>query len=659
MSGSLNPLPRFENIRFLPILHYHLEFADSVRQAVERWQVEAIAVELPSTLEERVLRAVQRLPELSVLFYEDSRGEPVYLSVEPADGLIEAVRSGLERQLPVYFVDLDVDEYPLYHEAMPDPYAVYRLGLSTYWRAYHLVVPEPRRSEEDLLRERNMAWHLQQIAPRHRSVLFVCGMAHVAGVLEQLGIPQARPLGRVRRPRVQIFNVHPESAREVMGEMPFLSAVYERRRRGFPTLETSLRQVLTEVERDGLRLISSGLATEGQQRAERWQIYDALAIECSQDPTDAFSPLDRQRVQLGLVQAAREAYERHTGEELKPFALRTWLKFCRNYALVEGHLLPDLYQLVIGARGVADDNLAYEVWDLGSFWPWQQERASFPTARIRADEMWVGTRKFRLRRKFPRRRVRLQRVPVKRRRSEGQAGEWIREFEGGWGICSYPPEDLVIEGFGNFLKQKAKRMLSEENTRVEKFTTSLLDGIDLRETIRHWYEKELYVQEMRRIAGQVGSVVVIFDEDLGHEKYPWRMTWLGEHDQESDMAFYATPMERQIIGPGIARCEYGGFLLSYPPLRMQDIWQDPFFDVAETKPERLLLAGLDYSEEKHVVYVGPWPPRSWFQSVAARMGRQIVYVPLGSLSPVTLKKIRVFHVLSGHDKRAIAKEYIW
>jgi hypothetical protein len=255
--------------------------------------------------------------------------------------------------------------------------------------------------------------------------------------------------------------------------------------------------------------------------------------------------------------------------------------------------------------------------------------------------------------------VRLQRVPLKKRKGEERPGEWIREFEGGWGICSYPPEDLVIEGFGNFLKQKAKRMLSEENTRVEKFTTSLLDGIDLRETIRHWYEGELYVQEMRRVQGQVGSVVVIFDEDRRNERYPWKMTWLGEHDQESDMAFYATPMERQIIGPGIARCEYGGLMLTYPPLRLLDVWADQFYDYAETKAERLLLAGLDYSEEKHVVYVAHQPPRSWFQTVAARMGRQIVYVPLGSLSPGTLKKMRVFHVLSGPDKRARAKEYIW
>lgn len=166
---------------------------------------------------------------------------------------------------------------------------------------------------------------------------------------------------------------------------------------------------------------------------------------------------------------------------------------------------------MVGARGVGDDNLAYEVWDLGFEWPWQREVAEFPTARMTAEEIWIGARRIRFRRKFPHRRLRLRSVPVRKRKGERKPGEWLREFEGGWGMCSYPPEDLVIEGFGNFLQAKAKKMLSEDQCRVEPFTTSLLDGIDLRETIRNWHEGELYAREMRRIQGQVGAVVVIFD----------------------------------------------------------------------------------------------------------------------------------------------------
>src|SRR5208282_2412582 len=100
-------------------------------------------------------------------------------------------------------------------------------------------------------------------------------------------------------------------------------------------------------------------------------------------------------------------------------------------------------------------------------------------------------------------------------------------------------------------------------------------------------------------------------------------------------------------GPGISRCEDGGFLLSYPPRRMLDVWSDPLFEPARSKAERLLLAGLDYSVEQQVLYVAAHPPRSWFRGWAERLGRKLVYLPVGQLSPGTLKKIRTFHVLDG------------
>jgi hypothetical protein len=39
--------------------------------------------------------------------------------------------------------------------------------------------------------------------------------------------------------------------------------------------------------------------------------------------------------------------------------------------------------------------------------------------------------------------------------------------------------------------------------------------------------------------------------------------------------------------------------------------------------------------------------------------RTVIYIPIGQLSPVSLKKIRVVHVLDGYDKRAGAKDYLW
>jgi hypothetical protein len=125
------------------------------------------------------------------------------------------------------------------------------------------------------------------------------------------------------------------------------------------------------------------------------------------------------------------------------------------------------------------------------------------------------------------------------------------------------------------------------------------------------------------------------------------------------MAFYSTLPFDHLVGPGIGRAEYGGFLMSLPARRMYDVWQDADYEFAESKSERLLLAALDYSIHHHVVYVAAKPPRSIFRSFASRVGRTVIYIPIGQLSPVSLKKIRVVHVLDGYEKREIAKDYLW
>ena len=156
----------------------------------------------------------------------------------------------------------------------------------------------------------------------------------------------------------------------------------------------------------------------------------------------------------------------------------------------------------------------------------------------------------------------------------------------------------------------------------------------------------------------MGAVVVIFDEDLD-SRYNYMTTWLGEHQNESDMAFYATQPFEHLVGPGIGRAEYGGFLMTLPAGRMFDVWADPDYDFAETKSERLLMAALDYTLDRHVVYVAAKPPRTVFRSIAAQLGRKLIYLPIGQLNPTKLKKVRVVHVLDGHERRPEAKDYLW
>lgn len=654
-------LETFGPIHALPILHYRLEFAHLVRQAVQQLRPDCIAIELPATLEERFLQAIGRLPQVSVLSYEagppSSRGKPpseartIYLLVEPADPLAEAARCALEDAIPLHLIDVDLDDYPAQREFLPDSYAVQRIGLSAYYREYLAAMGDSEPHREDIRRERGMAFRLQRLSRQFGRILFVCGMAHLERIKGFFGEPQSEPLGRVRRDNVRLFSLHPDSCSEVMGEFPFCSAVYEMRRQGLPE-EKGLPAPSLRRRFNALELISGGKQDISEEEVLR------LAIEAAARHVGAEGEMpDRQRIHLRLFEQASRHYRQETGERVHHWQKRAFFRFTRNYAALSGLLLPDLFQLLSSARGCVDDNFAYAFWRLACAYPWQKETAEIPVIQLRAEDLYDQTRQIRFRPRKPGGKG-LNDLRFLNRKREKRPGEWLEGFGDG-SVCSWPPEDLVIENYGNFLKSKGLRQLSEEMTRIEPFSTSLMDGIDMRETIRNLpHDGRVYVRERLRIKGGVGSVVVIFDEDRKN-RYPFAMTWLGEHEQESDMAFYATEPGENVSGPGICRCEYGGMLLSYPPRRLHDVWSDPNYRGCGTKAEVLLLAALDYSPEQHVVYVAARPPRSIFKRIASRLGRKIVFIPLGSLSPPALKRIRVMHLLYGHDKRRIAKDYIW
>ena len=598
----------WRNIRLVPILHNRVEFALEVRDQFTSFKPEILAVEYPPTIKEKVLEGVKRLPLLSVVYYEEDNHTFIYLPLEPTDGLVEAVRLALSKNLPIYFIDRDTEGYPLKRTPMPDPYSIKRIGYWKYCQSYLKVYPEGLPHRQDQLRERTMAYNLQQLEGKGKRVLFVGGLAHLPGLLDYLDTPQVPVIGRRKRGGVMLAHLHEDSSREIMTEMPFFAARYEKFR-----------------------------------------------------DNPAVPELDRLNAIDQLIEKSTKDYVKSSKEKVTVIQLRIFNKFVRNYAILSGYLTPDLYQILIAARGAVDDNFAYEVWDNATEYPWQTEAPGLPVLRIKGEDLFIDQKKIKFHRHFKSLRRRLVPIPVKKRLKERFPGEWKKAFKG-YSICSYQPEDIVIEGFGNYCKKKALKKKSEENSRVVPFMSSMMDGIDIRETLRNSKEGIIYVREDIPFKGRVGSVVFIFDPDLpdteGKEKFPWRITWLGENNQESDMAFYSTQAGEVVIGPGISRCQYGGFMLTFPPLRVYDIWKDSFFDIARNKPERLLLAALDYSLEQHVVYVASSPPSSLCGSFAARIGKKILYLPIGVFSSVTLKKIRQFHVLDGHPVRQYADRYI-
>ena len=206
--------------------------------------------------------------------------------------------------------------------------------------------------------------------------------------------------------------------------------------------------------------------------------------------------------------------------------------------------------------------------------------------------------------------------------------------------------------------------MKNQRVQIEEFKASLLDGIDIRETIRNWaFKQKVYVRNEQQIQGKIDTVIVIFDvDDEIDEKYTYRLTWWAEHDKESDMAFYSTNPGAYLIGPGISHVETGGLLSIFPPQKIPEIWRyymDYEYQDTKNKAERLLKAGILYSKQKYIVYVAEKPPRKYFYSLAGVKHREIVFIPIDHFNKESLKTIKHIHILAGRDKRLIAHNYIF
>ena len=647
-------------VRVMPVLHERLDLAPIIGRTLEMLQPEAVAVELPTTLTEAAVKAVARLPRISAVISEEPGEDALVWVVTPGDPMVEAMRWAVEHDREVLLVDPDVRYGHRRHDQLPDPHSLHQIGDESYLDLIRRLAGSAPFDDRDTLRERGIAHHLQQAAKRlDGPILSLVGAAHAERVAAYLDGPTAPPLARQRRTKVQVRHLHPESLTAVLPDPPLAHSVYEHLRTGNPPDEPEFSATVAprlELPLGVLTVVSGGKI---EDRADRGRALAAYASHRgSRETLEGGLVCDRAALGAVVWKVGAASYTEQTRNDTPPWQQRLFFDFVHRYARIRGQLIGSVYEWVVGARGVGDDTLAWEIFDVARCYPWQEETAEIATARVDGEFLNLGTRTIRFRRRFMRVKQRPVAVPVRARPTAEEPGEWLQAFQGD-SICSYPPEDVVVEDWGHHLKQRAVSVLSAERSRSEPFTTSMLDGIDLRETLLRLHEERIWVREQGRDVGAAGSVVMTFDEDSDGTSYPYLMSWLGEHEQESDMALYATDPLQQVVGPGIMRATYGGFMLTYPPGRLYDVWQDSDYRMARTKPEVLLMAAVDYSVDKLVVHVGPQPPASRIRDYAAARNRKIVHLPLGSLSPASIQKVRVVHILAGRDKREIAKDYVW
>jgi hypothetical protein len=610
MGQNSSDLVRFENITLIGVLHFRIEFAVLVNKRIREERPDCVCVELPHALRAEISSALRQLPYHSVILYETAAKENSVLIIEGSDGVQEAARISLEKDIPLRFIDPLPLRYPLFDDKLPDAYLIDSIGQKAFLDLLAKRNEAFRSDQDNTKREIFMAAGLQEAARNYDKVLFVGGLAHVPAIAELLKKPQAVPLMKTGVSAAVVAPLHPDSLKKGFTEIPRITEAFE-----------------------------------------KWRATP-----------DAPAPENRHDLILSLMDEAAEYFSRETRQEVPEYVRLTWAKFLRKWLSYKRMLLPDLYHLVAAARSAMDEDFAYHVHSFLSDYAWSNDPFDPGAVLLDEDSLMFHGHKIVLHKKL---RTFFHHTKKYRMKAVNTA-KWKDHLKRKWeaanpedvDICSYPPEDVEVERWGSVLMKHANHLLQTAQTDTEPFVADFGGGPDIRETLRRFYEKRIYVKKNEQGGTEFGSIVVIFDEDERYIKYPFQMTWLGEHSQESDMAFYSTLPGQQIVGPGISRMEHGGFMMSYPPLRMFDIWAEPEFDFVPTRHERLLVAAIVYSEKTGVVYVARKPPPARWKKLAKSMGRKIVYIPLGSLSPLHVKRMRTFHMLQNKGVRNYAPDYL-
>jgi hypothetical protein len=609
MGQNLSDLVRFENITLIGVLHYRMEFAVLVNSHIRNERPDCICVELPQALRSHLIAALGQLPHHSVILYETAQQQNAVLIIEGTDGIQEAARSALTQDIPLRFVDPLSMRYPTFMDHMPDAYLIDAIGQKPFIEKV-LARADLKDDEENTRRETFMAARLQEVARDFDRVLFVGGIAHIPGILKRLETPQALPLMKTAVSAAITAPVHPDSLKKGFTEIPRITEAFE-----------------------------------------NWRM----------DPEG--SPLsNRHEMIVSLMEQAAAYYTRQTHQEVPDYVRVTWAKFLRKWLSYKGELLPDLYHLVSAARSAMDEDFAYHVHEYLSDYAWANDPLDPSAVLLNEDNLMFHGHKIILHKKLrtffhTSRKYRMKAVNTSKWKDHLRK-KWETADPNELDICSYPPEDVEVERWGETLIKHANHIMQTARTGAEPFVADFGGGPDVRETLRRFYEQRIYVKTEDQGGLEFGSVVVVFDEDERSVSYPFQMTWLGEHSQESDMAFYSTLPGAEIVGPGISRMEHGGFMMSYPPMRMFDIWIDSDFDFVPTRHERLLVAGIAYSEKPGIVYVCKKPPPVKWKKLATSMGKRIIYIPLGSLNPLHVKRMRTFHMLQNKGIRNFAHEYL-
>ena len=519
------------------------------------------------------------------------------------------LRIASQEGIPRKFIDYSCDVYEPRKINFPDSYALRHMSYEKFCATLLLSIKRPETNTLHDKRARWIAYQLHQLEFDFKNITFICSVLDWPWIKEAYN--ERKPYDKIISPlnNPKIFGVVKETLFFALAEFPYITYLNEIYRQQIKSDK--------EVVVDGIKEI--------------------------------------------LIKARNIFTKKHKlrFHNLTSQTFQTYLQYVRNLTLMESRLTPDLYTLITTAKQFSGDPFAIAVLEAAREYPLQDlESTSLEPLVLGIDKaIDSGNNPINMKNRLSEIQTEWRGVNLKPEPDIKKQTQWKYNWDP-YGQCSWPPEDDQIESFNTHVREQSKLLLSNDLARSEKFTSSIKDGVDMRESLRHWHEGDIYVKEIPPSRGRVEIVVFIFDIEPNPNNYQWCQTWYAEHNEESTLCFFATNYMNDMVGPGVGRATYGGCMMIYPPRPIPDIWKDPRIHVGKTLEEKLLEAAFFHSQEKHITVVTPCLPKSNWRKLSRKYHKSIIHIPLKRFSNQTIEKVRRFHVLNGKQIRSFANHFI-
>jgi len=596
-------------IRFLPVIHGSTNFTRVIKNRLLSSLTDCVAVALPPEFKPTIEAGINQLPSISICMQRESTDSFNYVPIDPCQPVIMGLRIAIQENIPTKYIDLSCDSYEPRKVNFPDTYALRSLSYEKFCTSILLTIKPPTTGSLHDKRVRWMAFQLHQLEMDFHNITLICSILDWPWIKDAYNERKKYKQSSTKPDNPEIYHVEKETLFFALSEFPFITYLQEKYRQEIKSDK--------EISIDGIKEI----------------LLRARNI---------------------FIEKNKIKYH-----NLNSQTFQIYLQYVRNLSIMEDRLTPDLYTLITTAKQIGGDSFAIAVLEAAREYPYVKHQTSnFQTISMGIDKAVINEdTPIVLKNRLSEIQVEWRGINLKPDPKIKNTTKWKQDWDP-YGQCSWPPEDDQIESFNTHVREQTKLLLNNDLARSEKFTSSIKDGVDMRETLRHWHKGDLYVKEIPPSRGRIEIVVFIFDEKPDPNNYQWRQTWYAEHNEESTLCFFATNYTNDLIGPGLGRATYGGCMMIYPPRPIPDIWKDPRINIAQTLEEKILEAAFFHSQEKHVTVVAPCPPKLSWRKLSKIYKKNIIHLPLKRFSNQTIEKIRRFHVLNGKQVRSFAKNFI-